>query len=856
MLAMAELFYSSCKCFYRDYKKWKRDKKGTTSLQRGRKALVTDSQLKQAVEAAKKLTKELGGMPFKKFMEFLEPFVRNSQRESGTAPAFPEQFPLSSFATKETFLNYYRYILPRYVRKGDRALQQRMNVRNDILAWTSQHVMTHVALQGTDGALFPVSRDKAVPQAFSIFNVDAFAVRAEGGEFDKCQGRTTEEAVEDCQESYHGMKILTEDSILYVGEVHQSETDANYMKWVAKLRKVDDNDTDDDADAKFGSIELDQHSQQVHYTQLGRTHQDGEEVSYADTDSFNPIPLHDMSDDDDTDANEVQQTPKRKWLPHISAICQPPGTGQPATKFPAMQCRGLKWEVITNSEYPGMVGAVCIVKEKKMECEKDFIPFLMYPRENIWFVVRKVRIDENAFADWKLTNVILSGITSVMGATITAAGSDVHGDDDVLQRYVLTQDGCGLDLNAVVRYIDSGDGMENLEVVKLFAKGTAIFQAHDVGKSHPTFNACVANDDKVILTTEAALLPSTHSELWTFLDTCNMDPPTKRTIYKHMVNANYWLGKAFSRYQMRSAYKKCGLFPLNFRTFMQRMPAWKDITEEDILHVESKLPELILLGMKQGAILCSDVLKAVGPEWLLIWETNSLSPQAREALVQERLSYTPDETSPLNRQGTIILTNEQAKKRRIDAAEAKLRAQEEKEKQEEIDRKRRAEDEASLRAQAVAVRHVYFDASPDDNLEAFTIPDLKALITTYWEDYVHVFHVVLPSTWNGKSINKWSSMNREGIVEYALIILKHHSELPSIHNDITDERVADHVQKLSSKIETKQRNKLAAECGTARKGNKRKTQDDAEAMDIEGASIIERVRYESMSGRVSMRRLY
>jgi hypothetical protein len=413
-----------------------------------------------------------------------------------------------------------------------------------------------------------------------------------------------------------------------------------------------------------------------------------------------------------------------------------------------------------------------------------------------------------------------------------------------------------LDLNAVVRYIESGDGMENLEVVKLFAKGASIFQAHGVGKSHSTFNACVANDDKVILTTESALLPSTHSELWTFLDTCNMDPPTKRTIYKHMVNANYWLGKAFSRYQMRSAYKKCGLFPLNFRTFMQRMPAWKDITEKDILHMESKLPELILLGMKQGAVLCSDVLKAVGPKWLLIWETNSLSPQAREALVQERLSYTPDETSPLNRQGTIILTNEQAKKRRIDAAEAKLRAQEEKEKQEEIDRKRRAEDEASLRAQAVAVRHVYFDASPDDNLEAFTVPDLKALITTYWEDYVHVFHVVLPFTWNGKSINKWSSMNREGIVEYALIILKHHSELPSIHNDITDERVADHVQKLSSKIETKQRNKLAAECGTARKGNKRKPQDDAEAMEIERASIIERVRYESMSGRVSMRRLY
>jgi len=139
--------------------------------------------------------------------------------------------------------------------------------------------------------------------------------------------------------------------------------------------------------------------------------------------------------------------------------------------------------------------------------------------------------------------------------------------------------------------------------------------------------------------------------------------------------------------------------------------------------------------------------------------------------VQERLAYTPDETSPLNRQGTVILTNEQAKKRRVDAAEAKVRAQAEKKKQEELDRERRAEEAASLRAQAVAVRHVYMDASPADNLEAFMVSDLKALITTYWEDYVHLFRVPLPSTWNGTSIDKWSSMNREGLVEYVTVAL-------------------------------------------------------------------------------------
>ena len=57
-------------------------------------------------------------------------------------------------------------------------------------------------------------------------------------------------------------------------------------------------------------------------------------------------------------------------------------------------------------------------------------------------------------------------------------------------------------------------------------------------------------------------------------------------------------------------------------------------------------------------------------------------------------------------------------------------------------------------------------------------------------------------------------------------------------------------------METKQRNKLSAEGDTARNGNKRKAQDDAETMEIEGASIIGRVRYESKRGRVSMHRLY
>jgi len=113
--------------------------------------------------------------------------------------------------------------------------------------------------------------------------------------------------------------------------------------------------------------------------------------------------------------------------------------------------------------------------------------------------------------------------------------------------------------------------------------------------------------------------------------------------------------------------------PVDFMKYMQRMPAWKDVSTEDAKHVESKLPELILLGAKQSGLLCSDVLKALGPEWLMRWETQHLSRGAQAELIAARLNYTPDESSPLNRQGTLILTGKHSKQLRKEATEARIK---------------------------------------------------------------------------------------------------------------------------------------------------------------------------------------
>ena len=88
-----------------------------------------------------------------------------------------------------------------------------------------------------------------------------------------------------------------------------------------------------------------------------------------------------------------------------------------------------------------------------------------------------------------------------------------------------------------------------------------------------------------------------------------------------------------------------------FKKYMQRMPAWnKCVTEEDLEYLQTKLPALIKLGKMQNGLLCNDVLRELGPEWLLDWETKNLAPVARRELIQARLRYTPDEQSPLNRQ--------------------------------------------------------------------------------------------------------------------------------------------------------------------------------------------------------------
>ena len=164
--------------------------------------------------------------------------------------------------------------------------------------------------------------------------------------------------------------------------------------------------------------------------------------------------------------------------------------------------------------------------------------------------------------DWKRDNMIIPGLKTLNEDELKAISSeegDAGDDDKEIRRIILTMDGCGPDLNAMVRYIDSVHAhLPNLTVLKLFALGTALWQAHDAGKSHPIYRKCMQDDYGVIMDNQDALLPRNYKEIYQFLEDCKMPPSTLRTIWKHCINCEKWFDEAYSPSQLASAYANVG----------------------------------------------------------------------------------------------------------------------------------------------------------------------------------------------------------------------------------------------------------------------------------------------------------
>jgi len=199
------------------------------------------------------------------------------------------------------------------------------------------------------------------------------------------------------------------------------------------------------------------------------------------------------------------------------------------------------------------------------------------------------------------------------------------------------------------------------------------------------------------------------------------------------------------------------------------------------------------------------------------WETHNLSPIARKQLIDARINYTPDKSSPLNRQGTVALTGEHSKKLRREEAKVMIRQREEKEAAKAEEAQRKEEEKVAFHNMAIAVRVMYTGFSTTVFSENITMVSLTALVRTYWVvEYVKNFKGTFPRSWNGSIIERQSSLNKDSLLEYARIILQNDKELDDVR-EYDNENIDEHIQFLANKKQTKDNAQSREQAAQAKK---------------------------------------
>ena len=96
------------------------------------------------------------------------------------------------------------------------------------------------------------------------------------------------------------------------------------------------------------------------------------------------------------------------------------------------------------------------------------------------------------------------------------------------------------------------------------------------------------------------------------------------------------------------------------------------------------------------------------------------------------------------------------------------------------------------------------------------------------------FKGTFPRSWNGSIIERQSSLNKDSLLEYALIILQNDEKLDDV-GDYDNENINEHIQFLANKKQTKDNAQLREQAAHAKKDKKR--QRDAEEEERQNAPL-------------------
>lgn len=368
-LAMLQVQLKSKKRFYKLYNHYYNGLP-STPVKKGRPATLTDTQYKACKEHFQKRTLASSvGMNFNVFKHDMEQFLRASYKEHQDQAGEVDNsagISLELICTESRMRKYFKEFLSRKVNKGDKALQDRINVKNDLLAYIGHFIMFVIASMGlSDKLLYPYSGDLKAALYSLTLNIDTFSCKLEGGSFEKKTGNTTKEAMARHVLHDTGMGICTDEDIAAGTGYTMKEVKAMRKDWAQGLAQrqkngneegvvyvedamsySDDCTQPDDNEHDEVAVELDEDPNEIAIV----TQPSSKRKSRTSFTSSQVLPSKNLRSGP-TNSNKEVSTPTPQHLQFQSkgnkhALIQPPNREM---KSRTLKCRGVKEEVLSNA---------------------------------------------------------------------------------------------------------------------------------------------------------------------------------------------------------------------------------------------------------------------------------------------------------------------------------------------------------------------------------------------------------------------------------------------------------------------------------------------------------------------------
>jgi hypothetical protein len=244
-------------------------------------------------------------------------------------------------------------------------------------------------------------------------------------------------------------------------------------------------------------------------------------------------------------------------------------------------------------------------------------------------------------------------------------------------RAVLTMDGCGTPLTAIIRCAEEPALFRSMppktNIYKHQAQGTALFQQNDACKGHQVFNDLVDKEKDILCEGSEAAMPyymkAVHDILVgvKLIDGQGFAVDLYRTIFKFMCNFEHWAHCAMSRHNLMQGYMLTGWVPWNCDAFLQRWAGYKNLELHDLHRIGAAFPQLVAVAQVHGMLHKEFVTKIMG-EFINEAHQKGVSRIALQAIALEECKK-PISLRNINEWGPCQIDNTGLLARRREAVE-------------------------------------------------------------------------------------------------------------------------------------------------------------------------------------------